>query len=228
MAAAAGPKATSAQLLLGVDALNPKSYPGSGTNWQDLSNNTPGMNLLNSPTFTGSTFVFSTNQHADLGSSAANIVWSPSVARTVEIWFRFISYPTTSNGNTIWGDQSGTTGTMVTFAISSGQEGKIAWRWDDSQQLASQKTMALGEWAQVVILLEGYDATYYINGALDTPRFTSTDLAVAGNTRWSIAKDNRRGTFLNIEAGVARQYSRVLTSEDISNNFNALRGRYGI
>lgn len=221
MAVNYGPSVSTNGLLFCVDAANLRSYPTTGNTWIDLSANTSGLNLLNSPTFTGSTFVFDgINQHADIGSSALNITWSASPTRTVEIWFRFLSL----TGLSIWGDQNGSNGILRTTTGT----GKFGWRWDDSSLILSNKTMAVGEWAQVVILLSGYTATYYANGELDTPEFTSTDLGVAGNARWSIAKDNRDNIYSNIEVALARQYSRILTSQEIYQNFQANRGRFGI
>ena len=41
------PKIVTDGLVLGLDAANPKSYPGSGTTWNDISGNKlkPGMVL---------------------------------------------------------------------------------------------------------------------------------------------------------------------------------------
>lgn len=221
MSIAYGPSVSINGLLFCVDAANLRSYSGTGNTWVDISGVTAGLNLLNTPTFTGSTFVFDgINQHADIGSSALNITWSASLTRTVEIWFRFLSLA----GMAIWGDSNGSNGLLRT---TSGT-GKFGWRWDDSSLILSNKVMAVGEWAQVVILLSGYTATYYANGELDTPEFTSTDLGVAGNARWSIAKDNRDSLYSNIEVALARQYSRILTPLEIYQNFQATRSRFGI
>ena len=39
------------KLMLHLDAANPKSYPGSGTTWKDLSDRGHDMTLVNGPTF---------------------------------------------------------------------------------------------------------------------------------------------------------------------------------
>jgi len=221
MSVAYGPSAVTNGLLFCVDAANQRSYPGTGDTWTDISGVTSGLNLLNTPTFTGSTFVFDgINQHADIGSSALNITWSASPTRTVEIWFRFLSLA----GMAIWGDRNGSSGILRTTTGT----GKFGWRWDDSSLILSNKTMAIGEWVQAVVLLSGYTATYYANGELDTPEFTSTDLGVAGNAVWSIAKDNRDNLYSNIEVSIARQYSRLLTPQEIYQNFQATRSRFGL
>ena len=46
-----GPKIVTDGLVLALDAANKKSYPGTGTTWQDLSGNGNDATLVNSPTF---------------------------------------------------------------------------------------------------------------------------------------------------------------------------------
>jgi len=47
-----GPKIVTDSLILCVDAGNPKSYPGTGNTWTDLSSVGNNMTLINGPTFT--------------------------------------------------------------------------------------------------------------------------------------------------------------------------------
>jgi hypothetical protein len=46
-----GPKVVTNGLVLALDAANVKSYPGSGTVWNDLSGNNNSGSLINGPTF---------------------------------------------------------------------------------------------------------------------------------------------------------------------------------
>ena len=61
MAGIVGPEITIDGLVLYLDAANPKSYPGTGTVWSDLSGNSNNGALTNSPTFNsnnGGNFIF--------------------------------------------------------------------------------------------------------------------------------------------------------------------------
>ena len=51
MALAHSPRIVRDSLILYVDAANPKSYPGSGTTWKDLSGSNHHLTLNNGPTF---------------------------------------------------------------------------------------------------------------------------------------------------------------------------------
>jgi hypothetical protein len=67
-----GPKIVTDSLVMCLDAGNPKSYPGSGTLWTDLSANGCNATLVNGPTFNNSnlgriTFDGS-NDYADLSN----------------------------------------------------------------------------------------------------------------------------------------------------------------
>lgn len=46
-----GPNTTKDSLILHLDAANPKSYPGTGTTWYDLSGNGNNATLFNSPIY---------------------------------------------------------------------------------------------------------------------------------------------------------------------------------
>ena len=46
-----GPRIVTDGLQLYLDAANVKSYPGSGTDWRDLSGNSNTSSLVNGPTY---------------------------------------------------------------------------------------------------------------------------------------------------------------------------------
>ena len=58
MAFSRGPKIVTDGLVLYLDAANPKSYPGTGNVWNDLSGNGNDAILINSPTYNNNYFSF--------------------------------------------------------------------------------------------------------------------------------------------------------------------------
>ena len=56
MGTARGPKLVTKGLVLALDAASPKSYPGSGTTWSDLTGNNLNATLFNGPTFSTDNF----------------------------------------------------------------------------------------------------------------------------------------------------------------------------
>ena len=216
-------------LVLYLDAANPKSYPGSGATWFDVSGNNNNFNLINSPTYNelGLISFNGTNQYANIGSSTT-LNLSPTNNRTIEVWARV---NTTGLMGGLFAGQYGTSGALMVMGT-----GKFLWRWDDSSTsdiYQSQKQLSAGEWFQVVIVLRNsYYASYYVNGELDRSEFRTTDIASSSVANWSIARQNRdfSGNFyyLHCDVSIARQYSRMLSAEEIKLNFEATRGRYGI
>ena len=87
-----GPQIITDGLILYVDAANPKSYPGSGTTWEDLSESNNDGTLVNDPTFNptyNGNFSFDgTNdysQFGSLGNFSSNI---PSQGCTIEMYIQ--------------------------------------------------------------------------------------------------------------------------------------------
>ena len=219
------PRIVTDGLILTLDAINPKSYPGSGTVWYDLSGNGHNFNLINGPSLTSEGLAFDgTNQYANIGSSGLN--FGTADDRTVEIWVKVEELPADQGG--LFGDQ---TSTSAVILVSS--TGNFNFRWDDSSNVFSNFTITAGEWVQFVLVHRPHrNITYYVNGGLDTAEFTTSDTGVTQNSAWSIGRQNRNFTgefyYLDCVVSVARQYNRQLTAAEIQQNYNAMRSRYGL
>jgi hypothetical protein len=220
------PNITTSGLILCLDAANVRSYPGSGTTWFDLSGNGNNFTLFNSPTFANGAFTFDGNtQYARIGSSGLNL--APTGIRTIEIWTKVITLPIAAGFGGLFGDQQNTTGILRVL-----DSGKLIWGWDDGTTGNSTINISTGTWFQFVVLLDNYKATYYYNGQLDKAETTNSDTAAGNNNAWSIARQNRDFTgqfyYLNCEVSIARQYNRLLIAQEIFQNFNATRERFGV
>ena len=219
------PRIVTDGLLLTLDAVNTKSYPGSGTVWYDLSGNGHNFNLINGPSLTSEGFSFDgTNQYANIGSSGLNL--DTANDRTIEIWVKVASFPAITGG--LFGDQASTSAVILVDA-----SGKFNFRWDDSSNVLSNFTLTEGEWAHFALVHRPHRyITYYVNGELDTAEFLTSDSGVTGNSAWSIGRQNRNFTgeyyYLNCTVSIARQYNRQLTAAEIRQNFNAHRLRHGL
>ena len=75
-------------LVLYLDAANPKSYPGSGTTWKDLSGNGNNGTLVNGPTFNsanGGSIVFDGTNDYVITTNLLNPTTNPN--ESVFVWF---------------------------------------------------------------------------------------------------------------------------------------------
>jgi hypothetical protein len=76
-----GPNIVRDGLVLALDAASPRSYPGSGTTWYDLSGNGNNGTLVNS-TFSNNVIQFDgTNDYVSVGNVGSNSI------KTVICWF---------------------------------------------------------------------------------------------------------------------------------------------
>lgn len=211
-------------LVLLLDAGNPKSYSGTGTLWFDLSGNKYNFGLVNTPTFSNGVFSFDgTNQYTS--GNYSNLYLAPTGIRTLEIWCKINSFPTVTGG--LFSGQLSTSGTLQVL-----NSGKFRWHWDDGNTGNSNTTLVAGAWNQITVVLNNYFATYYYNGAIDKTAAISSDTVASQVTVWSIGRQNRDFTgefyYLNCDVSIARQYSKELSAEEVLQNYNATKGRFGL
>ena len=218
MGIAYNPRIVTDGLVLALDAGNTKSYPGSGTTWNDLSGKGNNANISNygdTPTFSssfGGTFDFSGNKRFYVDVPQLNNTNSYSV-----IWFGCdgagdqysgVSRDVTwQYGNHLIGWQTGAINTdsgRDTNTNSTGDEFMICHTNDTSSKTVNQ----------------------YLNG-IYYGQFSY--ISWASRERWTVGTrgDGNGHQYLGKIASIFL-YNRVLTASEIQQNFNMLRGRFGI
>lgn len=231
MSVYAGPEIPQANLLLHLDAANPKSYPGSGSTWFDVSGNGYNGTLINSPTFSSSGFFTfnGTNSTASVTKPFPNIVGQISV----EIWVNFASY---SNEPVLMHK-----GTHYTLHMRN-SSGTDRWTWADSSNYSyanfgyrqASGLYATNTWMQLVCTKDSSNnVRLYKNGVLlDTRTAFGSPLAATNSTLWIVGYSDNDTTpsssVLNGSVAVAKVYNSTLSDADILQTFNALRGRFSL
>lgn len=223
------PSIVTSGLILCLDAANVKSYPGSGTSWTDLSGNANGGTLVNGPTYSstnGGNLTFNgTNQYGSTPLSLGGYT-----AYTVSAWVK-----TTSTGKEImatygvtnifefWIGASPTLGKLMPYAYASG--GAASYR-------TSNTSINTGTWVYCVGVYQGSTSTLnvYVNGVLDNGTLTGTVPAAlnSGASTVVIGNVNSGSYYFNGSMGEIKIYNRALSATEVAQNFNALRGRYGL
>jgi hypothetical protein len=223
-------------LVLYLDAWNPLSCRPGTTEWNDISGNKNHFVTVNSPTIISSrvkSIQFNgINQYATaVNAASTNQQVCPTSKTTIEIWFRMTGtpgvYPYAYGG--LFGDRINQNGVLYIAP-----EFHPVWCWDDSYQTSQNwfnYTFSKNEWVQIVVVLEpNYFATYYVNGVLDKAKF---NVGLPSNSSpctayWTVGRENRFGYYLASDVSIVRQYNRVLTSDEIQQNFYANRVKFGI
>ena len=200
-------------LVLALDAGNIKSYNAgiSTTTWNDVSGRGNTGTLVNTPTYNssnGGSIVFDgTDDRVD------TIDVSSLTNMTIEMWI----YDTRSSGErdilTYNGNSGAYTFNGSTFRTDgNGLGGRI---------FSGVGNPPLNTWYRFCYVKNGdlyINETKYTGSGTDNPY----GIISLGNTRSDV--NNR----LNGRIAAVKIYNRALTASEIQQNFNALRGRYGI
>jgi hypothetical protein len=242
-----GPNIVRNGLVLYLDAGSPNSYQGSGTTWKDISkfyqNN---GTLVNGPTFSSGDDGYircdGTNDYIEVLDNSSLDFGSGSF--TVEYWFRKLA-STAGNYDNIWGVNkwntgaspgtnewgltigNGTTGTgnQYGFGVESGSVG-----YGISETTTTQ--LSLNTWYQLIGQRDGANFKTYLNGALTMNVTASgfTTSSIINNVGRNLRINNSavNSFYTNADNANVKIYNRALSADEVSQNFNALRGRYGI
>lgn len=212
-------------LVMCIDAMSSRSYDNTSI-MKDLVKNT-NVTLINNPTHNYSYISFNgTNQRGECSLAVA-----PTTTTTYEILFSMRSLPTGeyATNNHICGGEVGNNISLNLYPISGTT--RIGVVYDDSRyaaEHASNKSIESGEWVHFIWLSNtGNQLTYYINGELDRPEFTAID-ATAATLVWEFARDSRWSTYSELDLSLFRVYGRHLSDQEIKQNFEAVRGRFGL
>ena len=207
-------------LVLHLDAANKKSYPGTGTNWTDMSGSGNNGTLVNGVAYNdankGSMVFDGVNDYANLNFPFTQ---SSSVNEyTVSIGAKLSS--TSAARRQIWGSDDG----GFDWGFGSGDDGRFS--------IFSGQTIYTGRlqdtsWHIFTAQWSSTGTKLYIDTVLDisTPNI-SYDSSIASTI--SIGRNPGFGEYFHGDISFVHMYNRILSVSEIQKNFNTLRGRYGI
>ena len=239
MGAFAGPEIVEDGLVLALDAGNTKSYPGSGTTWTDLSGNGNNGTLTNGPTYSstnGGSLVF------DGANDTANVptISSSNDGFSICLWINSSRWglPSCPCPNTS-GIVDWSTGYWNYTSIFSNSSGPLFVIYNQSTSPygvnLSFNASQLNTWYYLVGTFGpsgvGNSLRTYTNGALqNTGSLSGQGGSFTISSSPQIAGYNRHCGSCYIAAKISQLsiYNRALTPQEIQQNFNATRSRFGI
>lgn len=207
-------------LTLHLDAANTTSYSGSGSTWTDLAGTADNITLVNSPTFTsGTPSYFTFNGTTQYGTgSGTNVV--PSTVYTKSVWFYLNGY---GDNNLV----SSATGGHFMFMASTNKLYCGHANWGVYTAFESVASLSLSTWYNATLTFSTTNGMkLYINGSLDNT-YTANKTARGGNGSTNIATFGG-GNLLNGRISHVLCYDRELTSSEVTQNFDAIKSRYGL
>ena len=211
-------------LQLYLDAGNASSYPGSGTAWTDLSGNSRNGTLTNGPTYSGTnggSIVFDgTNDYVQCSGSLT------VTAATFVTWIK-------RNGSQDQYDgilfSRGTNTTGMNFYLSN----QLGYHWNDADNThswSSGLTIPDATWCMIAVSVTSTAATAYLCQTGGTTTATNTvnhSSSVIDDIR--LALDWATGSrYFNGNIAIAQLYNIALSAEQVSQNFQADRARFGL
>lgn len=199
-------------LILNYDPISYLSYPGSGTKLIDVSGNNNHGTLTNGPVYSGS----GSTGHILLDGSNDYIL-SADVSSyndlTIEFWVYDVRGAYQRDFLTYNDDAGSYTATSTTYFRTDGN-GAGARQFPTA-------TMYLNQWYRICYIK---NSDLWINGTKHTGTGTDRPYGIIkfGNSRSHV------NSLLNGRFGPIKVYNRALTPAEIKQNFEAVRGRYGI
>ena len=230
MAFVHSPKIVTDGLVLALDAGNVKSYPGSGTTWSDKSGNGNDGTLTNGPTFdsgNGGSIVFDgVDDYVDFGD-----ILSITSSFSLNIWFK--SNPTQPSVflGLMAKDALNNFGNYGLFGSSPSEYVRFGFYGTNEVQYqvfnSSYQDLLSETWVNYTGTYDFSKLRLYRNSILiaeenstSTPKTNTTPLTIGTRYANSLEFGGR--------IPIAQIYNRSLTSNEVAQNYNATKGRFGL
>jgi hypothetical protein len=233
MSFAHSPQIITNGLVLALDAGNTKSYVSGSTTWFDKSGRGNNGTLINgvgyTSSFNGSLVFDGTDDYVVVNNSPQLPVSSSS--RTINIWFNPDPSAWASNVNNLFFyGTPGTTGATFGIDLDTYPVMEI-YTWGGSgKDLMFSSSFAQTGWANIAITYDGSTSIKIYENGTNTQTLTLSSPCNTGNTNvWIGSIDpSYQPWYYSGRISNVSIYNRALSPSEVQQNFNALRGRFGI
>lgn len=225
MAVSGGPDIVEDGLVLALDAANPKSYPGSGTTWTDLSGNSNNCVFSNSPTWANGSFTF--NGTTNVGTITNNASLDFSTEQTVIMALK----PTATSGRrNPWNQRYGGYGTWTWEGSTTGNpiNHYFGDAGADTTPYVGRTTGNVSQnvYSIVTTVRDVNQSFWGINKTISTP--TAHTYGTLLTTTADILIGNGYAGYFQGQIDFILAYTRALTVDEVLLNVSAIQSRFGI
>lgn len=212
-------------LVFYVDGANDKSYPGTGTSWNDLTSGASNGVLTNGPTFNssnGGSIVF--DGINDYVSFTSNNKLAITGDMTICAWIYVNSL---SGYNGIVGKTNGGFPNPYDLYTNPSSGALTFLRGNGSIYDLSVSTngVTINKWQFVAVTMASSTVTHYLDGRSNGSSTLSTSIS-DGGTPMYIGSRNDGGTMMNGKISNVIIYNRALTPSEVLKNYNKLKWRF--
>ena len=217
------PQIVHKDLVFCFDALDKNSYSGTGTTWTDIISDAT-TTLTNSPTFNSAGYFDfdGSNDYMEMTSDH-----SITAAKTISAW---INTDSDHNGSFISVDASGTNRFFQVKKKSGGKIMFVGFNTSHSNtSVSTTNVMANDVWIHyTAVQLSNGNVRIYVNGVLDKSNNSSYTVRTGSATVFFGKNEGGSANQFNGQMALIYYYNRDLSAEEVLQNFNATKGRFGV
>jgi hypothetical protein len=215
------PRIVTDNLITALDSSNLRSYPGSGTTWNDLSLNRYVCTCQTGSSFSSGAITFDgVNGYADFpapivrGQSTLTLIaWVYPIAWSTDYTTIFSNQESVNNNAFAIHKNGATANPGVTFGNNA---------------LVNFGAFSTNNWYNIAFTYDGTTLTTYQNGILQNTLALSGNIGT-GSVNLTLGKSpTYAGRNFNGRVSSLFIYNSSLSSNDIGNFFAAYRGRFGL
>ena len=233
MAVNYSPKIITDGLIVYMDAANINSYPGSGTTWTDL-----GMSQSNNSVLTGGATFSSANMGSiafnGTSSYAISATYSSLVGNTAITYSFWVKSTSNANYQTLISNGVQPGGSGFVWIFRSPSSNFITMQYANGSIAVNSSAGSFFNndnlWINICCVVDYNNAliTWYKNGVLHSGPTALTTPLVPINWSYYMGSYNASLHFLNGNISTVKFYNRILTDTEVLQNYNAIKGRFGL
>ena len=222
-------------LVLHVDAAKRDSYPKSGPVWSDLSSNSLTGTFTNGPSYDGTNGGNVVFDGTDDSINFPNSSLLKPTNVTVSMWVK----PNALNKDIVLFDggyYNSTAGYLLYINASNNFQFFIRNSNNNTQGVGvrsatSTTVFNTSNWYNVTGIFDSSNVYIYVNGILENTGAMTNPITYTGSTNFWIGN---YASFPNIglaykgNVATTKIYNRALKASEILQNYNALKGRFGL
>ena len=237
------PRIVTDGLVLALDAGNTKSYPGSGTDWTDLSGNGNNGSLANGTGYSSSNLgllsLDGVNDYITTYNDAN--VFSNNNSLTVSIFVNIDEPTKTGRGGLVSSQKHQSQSDAGGYGLCIYDGTTLCVNLTKNISGTQTSYQGLATFTYVRQQFKYYSFTYNDSTKTVTTYMDGVQQATATNANygWTTNTTNRETrigrnhqggwqNYYNMKIGAVHIHNKALTAAEIQQNFNATRGRFGI
>jgi hypothetical protein len=233
MSGSVAPKIVKDGLVLYLDAANPYSYTSGSTIWYDLSKKNNNGTLVNNPNFSSTNkgnIVFDgidefvtfpvTSDFLFLGTSPYTLSVFAKINNANSTFQGLINreYGDPRNGYNMWFYRDNPSNLAIASERFAGTGQKVVFVILDNDK-------CINVWNHYCITFDGTNLNFYLNGEFKNGVVATGNIT---NTSGTLQIARRQTDYGNCSIASTQIYNKSLSSQEILQNYNSLKNRFGL